>query len=171
MADTKQVLSVGPSMQEVVEPVRKSVRVRANAERAFRVFTKDMGSWWPRTHHIGKSPMTGIVIEGRPGGTIYSDQEDGTKCPWGTVLVWDPPRRLVFAWQVTPTWQFEPDLEKCSEVELLFTPADDGTTLVELEHRHFEKHGTGHAQMRDTVNGDGGWGTLLSLYAQQTETQ
>jgi hypothetical protein len=30
---------------------------------------------------------------------------------------------------------YEPDLARCSEVEVRFTPVDDGTTLVELEHR------------------------------------
>jgi hypothetical protein len=28
--------------------------VKASVEHAFRVFTEDMDSWWPRTHHIGK---------------------------------------------------------------------------------------------------------------------
>lgn len=170
MTDSGRDVGMGAAeAQALMEPVRKSVRVRATAERAFRVFTQDMGSWWPRTHHIGKSPMTGIVVDGRAGGAIYSEQEDGTPCPWATVLVWDPPRRFVMAWQVSPTWQFEPDLAKCSEVELQFTPADDGTTLVELEHRNIEKHGGACAQMRGMVNAEGGWGTLLTLFAKKAE--
>lgn len=35
------------------EPVRKSIRVKATPERAFRIFTEEMGSWWPKTHHFG----------------------------------------------------------------------------------------------------------------------
>lgn len=152
---------------QVLEPVRKSIRVRANAERAFRVFTEGMDSWWPRTHHIGSSPMKRVVVEGRAGGGIYTDQEDGTVCPWGTVLAWEPPHRFLMAWQVNPDWQYEPDLARCSEVELRFTPADDGTTLVELEHRNLQRHGGACATMRESVNADGGWGGLLVLFAEK----
>jgi uncharacterized protein YndB with AHSA1/START domain len=157
------------TQQSVLEPVRKSIRVRASAERAFRAFTTEMDSWWPRTHHIGKSPMKRVVFEGRRGGAIYTDQEDGTPCPWGTVLTWEPPHRFVFAWQVNPDWQYEPDLAKCSEVEVRFTPADDGTTLVELEHRNLERHGGDCATMRDKVNQEGGWNGLLVMFAAKAE--
>ena len=148
-------------------PVRKSVRVRANAERAFQVFTSGMDRWWPRTHHIGSSPMKRVVMEEKAGGAIYTEQEDGTACRWGTVLGWEPPHRFVMAWQVSPGWKFEPDLAKCSEVEVQFTPTDDGMTLVELEHRQLERHGGEWVAMREAVNSEGGWGTLLELFAQK----
>jgi uncharacterized protein YndB with AHSA1/START domain len=154
---------------KTLEPVRKSLHIRASAERAFRVFTAEMDSWWPKTHHIGSSPMKGIVIEGRRGGAIYTEQEDGTPCPWGTVLAWEPPYRFVMAWQVSPQWQYEPDLEKCSEVEVRFTPADDGTTLVELEHRDLQRHGGACATMREKVNAEGGWGGLLAAFGIKAE--
>src|SRR5947209_3134744 len=98
--------------------VVKNIRVRASAKKAFRVFTTEMDSWWPRSHHIGSSPMKRVVVEGKPGGDIYTEQEDGTNCPWGTVLTWEPPHRFVLAWRVSSTWQYEPDLDKCSEVEV-----------------------------------------------------
>ena len=148
-----------------LEPVVKSIRVRADAAKAFRVFTTEMDSWWPRTHHIGKSPIKRVVVEGLAGGSIYTEQEDGTDCPWGSVLAWEPPLRFVMAWQINPSWQFEPDLSRCSEVEVTFTPVDDGTTLVELVHRGLELHGGGCEKMREMVNSDGGWGTLLGMYA------
>jgi uncharacterized protein YndB with AHSA1/START domain len=147
--------------------LQRSITVRASVERAFNVFTSDFDSWWPRSHHIGKSPMKRAVIEGRVGGRCYSEQEDGTDCPWGSVLEWDPPRRFVFAWQITPEWAFEPDLSKSSEVELRFTPVEGGQTRVDLEHRHFERHGAGGATMRAGVGAPGGWGTLLDLFAER----
>jgi uncharacterized protein YndB with AHSA1/START domain len=150
-------------------PVRKSVRVKADVARAFRVFTEEMDSWWPRTHHIGSSPMKRVVVEGRPMGAIYTEQEDGTNCPWGSVLTWEPPHLFVMAWQIRPDWKFEPDLSKCSEVEVRFTPADDGTTLVELEHRGLTRHGVGCAKMREQVNAEGGWGALLGMFATKAD--
>lgn len=165
MADTR----AGEFATFDVAPVRKSIRVRAGAERAFRVFTKEMDTWWPRTHHIGSSPMKQVVVEDHTGGAIYTEQEDGTRCPWGTVLLWEPPTRFVMAWQVSPGWQYEPDLAKCSEVEVRFTPERDGSTLVELEHRDIHKHLGEWKKMRESVSGDGGWGSLLGLFARRIE--
>jgi uncharacterized protein YndB with AHSA1/START domain len=145
--------------------VRKSVTVQAGAERAFQVFIAGIDSWWPRTHHIGKSPMTKTIIEGRAGGRCYSEQADGSECDWGQVLEWEPPRRFVLAWQITHEWGYEPDLAKASEVEVRFTPVADGFTRVDVEHRHFERHGAGGVTMKATVDAPGGWSTILELFA------
>ena len=89
-----------------LEPVRKSIVVDTDPERAFTLFTDGFDSWWPRSHHIGKSPMTRAIVEGRVGGRCYSEQEDGTECRWGQVLVWEPPNRFVMAWQITHEWGY-----------------------------------------------------------------
>jgi uncharacterized protein YndB with AHSA1/START domain len=152
---------------EVLEitPVRKAITVQADAARAFRVFTEGFDSWWPRSHHIGKSPMTKGVLEGRVGGRCYSEQQDGTECDWGSILVWEPPHRLVIAWKITSEWGYEPDLARSSEVEIVFRQQSDGATRVELEHRHLERHGAGAAAMRTGIDSEGGWGMLLRLFA------
>ncbi|HEX6964266.1 MAG TPA: SRPBCC family protein [Gemmatimonadaceae bacterium] len=151
-------------------PVRKSVTVNASAARAFQIFTEGLDSWWPRTHHIGSSPMTRAIMECRAGGRCYSEQEDGTTCDWGQVLAWEPPRRFVMAWMINGEWQYEPDLAKSSEVEVRFTPLPDGSTRVDLEHRYFHRHGTGAGAMRTGVGGNGGWGDLLQLFAAAAES-
>jgi uncharacterized protein YndB with AHSA1/START domain len=153
--------------QDIFAPVQKSITVRASAERTFQVFTKEFDSWWPRSHHIGKSPLKRAVIEGRVGGRCYSEQDDGIDCPWGFVLEWDPPRRFVFSWNITHEWGYEPDTAKASEVEVRFTPVGEGQTRVDLEHRHFERHGIGGATMRAGVSAEGGWGTLLGMFAER----
>ena len=148
-----------------IQPVQLSITVKASIERAFRVFTAEYDTWWPRTHHIGKSPMKKAIIEGRKNGRCYTEQEDGSECDWGTVLVWEPPRRVVLAWQITGDWQYQPDLAQASEVEIRFTPIDSGGTRVELEHRHLERHGAGAAPMRTAVDAPDGWSGLLQLFA------
>src|SRR5580658_6612400 len=145
-------------------PVSKSITVRAGAERAFRVFTEGIDTWWPRGHHIGKLPAKKFVMEGRTGGRCYTEQTDGSECDWGQVIEWEPPRRFVMAWQVSPTWQYEPDVAKSSEVEVRFTPERDGSTRVDLEHRGFERHGAGWEQMRAQIDTQGGWGGMLQLF-------
>ena len=146
-------------------PVRKSVTVRAQPARAFEIFTREIDTWWPRTHHIGKSPMRRVLVEERAGGRCYTEQEDGTECDWGKVLVWDPPRRFVMAWQITHEWGYEPNLAKSSEVEVSFTPAADGGTQVNLVHRFFARHGAGAEAMRTAVGAPNGWTGLLQLFA------
>jgi len=147
-----------------VAPVRKSLTVQAGAALAFRVFTEEFDAWWPRTHHIGKAPMKKAIVEGRAGGRCYTEQTDGTECDWGTVLVWDPPNRLVMAWQIEGDWTYQPDVAKSSEVEVRFTAEPDGSTRVDLEHRHLERHGAGAAAMRTAVDSPNGWNGLLQLY-------
>jgi len=157
---------------DVPAAVQKTITVSASIERAFKVFAEGYDSWWPRTHHIGKVPMQKAIIEAREGGRCYTIQTDGSECDWGRVLVWDPPRRLVLAWQITHEWGYEPNLEKSSEVDIRFTPEPGGRTRVDLEHRHFERHGAGGTAMRTAVDSTGGWGTLLELFkARVEETQ
>ena len=154
-----------------LEPVRKSITVRAGAERAFRFFTEGFDNWWPRTHHIGSSPAKRFVVECKAGGRCYTEQIDGTDCPWGTVIEWEPPRRFVMAWQVSPTWQYEPNLANASEVEISFTALIDGSTRVDLEHRHFERHGAGGAAMRAMMDQPTAWVGVLELYCAAAEQE
>ena len=146
-------------------PVRKTITVNASVERAFAVFTEGFDTWWPRSHHIGGQPMEKAIIEMRAGGRMYSRQVDGSECDWGRVTSWEPPRRLVFAWQITHEWGYEPDLAKASEVEIIFTAMGPASTRVDLEHRHFERHGAGGPNMRTAVDSPNGWGGLLQMYA------
>jgi uncharacterized protein YndB with AHSA1/START domain/uncharacterized damage-inducible protein DinB len=144
--------------------VKRSVTVRANPERAFDVFTAGFDTWWPRSHHIGKQPLQRAVIEPHVGGRCYGREADGNECQWGTVTAWEPPTRLMIAWQIDPSWQFDPDLSHASEVEVVFTPEANGMTRVDLEHRHFERHGKDFERVRSGVGGEGGWGGLLRIF-------
>ena len=151
-----------------VAAVKKQVVVKAGLEQAFNVFTDGFDTWWPRGHHIGKQPLQKAVIEPRPGGRCYGREADGNECQWGTVTTWDPPNRLVIAWQIGPSWQFEPDLAKASEVEVRFTAEARGFTRVDLEHRHFERHGADFEKVRIPVDSAGGWDGLLQMFARRS---
>jgi uncharacterized protein YndB with AHSA1/START domain len=148
-----------------VEPVRKTIVVRAPIERAFAVFTEQLGAWWPASHHIGAQPMELAIMEPRAGGRVYERAADGTECDWGRVLAWDPPRRVVWSWHLNAQWQYVADPEQASEIEVRFTAVDAGQTQVQLEHRKFERHGPEGVTIRNAVDSAGGWGALLELYA------
>jgi len=161
-----------PAMDQTSEaPVRKSITVKAGVDRAFRVFTEGIDTWWPRAHHIGSSPAKKFIVEGHTDGRCYTEQMDGTECDWGRVLVWEPPRRFAMAWQVGPSWKYEPDLDKSSEVEICFTALSDGTTRVDLEHRCFERHGAGAAAMRGYMDAPNAWAGTLEIFARVAEKE
>jgi uncharacterized protein YndB with AHSA1/START domain len=149
--------------------VKKSITVNASVEHAFAVFTAEFDTWWPRSHHIGKSPMKQAIIETRVGGRCYTTQEDGTDSDWGRILEWDPPHRFLLAWQITHEWGYQPDLSKSSEVEVRFTPQPGGVTRVDLEHRHFERMGPDGETMRTGVGGPGGRSGLMELFKARAE--
>src|SRR6185436_11476155 len=109
-----------------VPPVTKQITVQSSQERAFRLFTDGMDRWWLREHHIGKSPMKKILVEPRPNGRWYTVCEDGSECDIGKVLTWDPPRRLVLAWQITGEWAFDPGF--VTEIDVRFSALGAKTT-------------------------------------------
>jgi len=149
--------------------VRSEVVVEAPADRAFRVFTEKMEAWWPATHHIGKAEMKSIILDGQTNGRWAEAGVDGSECDWGRVLVWDPPRRLVLAWQLTAEWKFDPNF--VTEVEINFTPIGAGKTRVALEHRNLERFGATEEQVIKSVGSDGGWPMILGQFANEASRQ
>ncbi len=151
-------------MSSKIEPIRKSLVVEAPIARAFSVLTEHMTMWWPRTHHVGASPMAACVVEPRVGGRWYEVGADGSECPWGRVLAWEPPTRVVLAWQLNAAFAFDPDL--VTEVEFTLHAQGERRTRVEFEHRHLERLGEAAAAAAAAQAMDGGWGGILALYAQ-----
>jgi uncharacterized protein YndB with AHSA1/START domain len=145
-------------------PVTLAVTVNGSPQRAFEVFTDRFFSWWPSDYHIGKQDPAEIVIEPHGGGRWFERGPDGAECDWGTVLTWDPPHRLVLAWQINGKWEYEPDLDRASEVELRFVEDGPGRTRVELSHGHLDRHGEAAAAVRNAVSSDGGWPVILQRY-------
>jgi uncharacterized protein YndB with AHSA1/START domain len=157
------------STQATDTSVRSSIVVEAPHERAFSVFTDDIGSWWVPDHHILEAELAEMVFEPREGGHVYDRGVDGSECRWARVLVYEPPNRVVFSWDINTRWQLETDLEKTSEVEVRFIPEAPDRTRVELEHRNLERHGDGWEQMRDAVGSPDGWGAGLRAFAARLE--
>ena len=145
--------------------VRHDVVVNAPLDKAFRVFTERFGDFKPREHNLLSVPIAETVFEPRVGGHIYDRGEDGTLCKWARIVAFEPPDRVVFTWDIGPTWQVETDLSRTSEVEVRFTAESDERTRVELEHRHIERHGDGWQSVAAGVDGDAGWPLYLGRYA------
>jgi uncharacterized protein YndB with AHSA1/START domain len=145
--------------------VRKEIVVEAPIERAFSVFTDRFGDFKPGEHNLLGAPITETTFEPRVGGHIYDRAEDGSECRWARIRAYEPPTRVVFSWDIGPTWQLEHDPANTSEVEVRFVPEGPNRTRVELEHRHIDRHGPGWEAVYDGVDGDGGWPLYLTRYA------
>jgi len=149
--------------------VHSSTVVEVPIERAFTVFTEETETWWDPEHHLIEAELERMVVEPRAGGTIYDLGVDGSECHWARVLAFEPPHRFVFSWDINLDWEIETDQAKTSEVEVRFTAEGPSRTLVELEHRHLDRHGEGWEQMRDAVGSENGWGSGLDGYARVVE--
>jgi uncharacterized protein YndB with AHSA1/START domain len=145
------------TVQEAATTVRESIVVQAPIERAFSVYTDEIGSWWSKDHHVLKAELAEMVFEPRVGGHIYDRGVDGSECRWARVLAYEPPRRVVFSWDINLGWEIETDPAKTSEVEVRFIAETPERTRVELEHRHLDRHGDGWESMRDAVGSPEGW--------------
>jgi len=146
------------------EVVRRQIVVPAPLEKAFAVFTERFGDFKPPEHNLLAAPIAETVFEPRVGGYIYDRATDGSECRWARVLAYEPPHRVVFSWDIGPTWQIETEPENTSEVEVRFVADGDDRTRVELEHRNLDRHGPGWQSVADGVGSDQGWPLYLARY-------
>jgi uncharacterized protein YndB with AHSA1/START domain len=147
------------SLRPVFPPLVKTVTVRVLPERAFRRFTAELASWWPlASHSVGQAEAETVVMESGVGGRIVERLRSGREYTWGTITVWDPPRRVAF------TWHPGRAPESAQDVEVTFRAQGAGTH-VELMHTGFERLGPlGKKTRRGYPRG---WAYVLGLFAER----
>ena len=147
-------------MSPTYPPVVKQLLVKAPPARAFQRFTAEMGTWWPlRSHSVFEGEADRVTFEGRVGGRIVESTPDGRDSVWGTVRLWDPPRRVAF------TWHPGHASEKAQDVEVTFTP-EAGQTRVQLTHTGFERLGKKQGRIASRAYGIG-WEYVFGLYGER----
>ena len=109
-----------------------ALRVKATPERAFAVFTGEIGAWWRPSGLFQTTPRA-------PGRLAFQDGRlietlaNGKVHEIGKVLAWAPPSHLIFSWRQA---SFPPDIH--TEVEVRFEAIGD-ETRVSVEHRGFDQ--------------------------------
>jgi uncharacterized protein YndB with AHSA1/START domain len=147
--------------------IHHELGIAADPERAFEAFTADLMNWWPADYTwSGRSALVEIGMEPGAGGLCFEVGPHGFRCDWGRVLTWDPPRRLVFTWQVGPNREPLPDPARASEVEVRFHEG-----RVALEHRGFERHGPTGDDYRKALASPEGWPFILDRFRSYLEDQ
>ena len=146
--------------------IQNSIVVDAPIDQAFSVFTDDFGGFKPPEHNMLSVEIEETVFETHVGGHIYDRGVDGSECRWARVLAFEPPKRVVFSWDISPHWQIESDPERTSEVEVRFISETPERTRVELEHRNLDRHGEGWEGLREGVHSDQGWPLYLQRFSE-----
>ena len=142
--------------------IQKSIRVDRPVDVAFKVFTEEIGAWWPLKEgfsFIGADEVEDCIIEGHVGGRMFERGSGGKEFVIGTVTAWDPPSRVSFTWPHS-------DSDVTTEVDVRFS-ADGDRTLVELEHGGWERLGVAGAKERGDY--DGGWEFVLSKFVERAD--
>jgi uncharacterized protein YndB with AHSA1/START domain len=104
----------------------KSKVLACDVGRAFELFTKRAGEWWPpRLRHTGDSASTIVMLA---TGRFFERGSDGHEVELGFVREWEPPDRLVLDWYPGT------DGDHPTRVELLFIA--EGATATRVEVRH-----------------------------------
>jgi uncharacterized protein YndB with AHSA1/START domain len=118
-----------------------SLRVAATPQRAFEVFSREIGAWWRPNMLFNFTPQSPGVLAFEPGidGRLTETLPDGEVFEIGRITAWEPGALLAFTWRQAT---FSPD--QVTHVEVRFE-AVDTETRVTVEHRGWESVPGSHA--------------------------
>ena len=154
-----KVSEVAQAGVAVVEPVVKEILVPLPESTAFDLFTVRASTWWPLvTHSVAGEEAVACTFEPRVGGRLYETARDGTEHTWGTLLCWEPPSRIALTWHPGRA----PSTEQ--HLEVTFSAAGGGSTLVRLVHTGWERLGKTAAVQRE--NYGRGWDVVLGHFVE-----
>lgn len=150
---------------------RAMVSVAVPPDLAFEIFTQEIDLWWRRgpAYRSARGERALIAIEPHEGGRVFESEAAGTPArEIGRVLVWAPPRRLVFEWRAV---NFAP--AERTEVEVVFEASAGGTHVTvthtgwaALRADHPVRHGAAVPEFIGRIGT--WWGRLLSAYRLRT---
>jgi hypothetical protein len=133
-----------------IATVQVTVHVAVDPTTAFRVFAEDFDEWY-RTGSVALGPRARrggpLHLEPFEGGRLLECRPSGTEVERARITVWQPGVRLVFVDR------------RSTEVDVRFTPENDGTRVV-LIHSGLDRLPPGHAA--DIAKH--GWSRLADWY-------
>ena len=138
-----------------MEPLEIGFTVSCPPGHAFEMWAERTSLWWPHGHSVSAAPGLTVTFEPRQGGRIFERTPGGDEHDWGEVLVWEPPRRLVYLWHL----RF--DRSDATEVEVTFAEVPEGTA-VSIVHRGWERLGEKGPERR--ARNEKGWAGVIEHY-------
>lgn len=155
----------GPSAQPSTEaegdlpPLVVEFEVAAPRAHAFDLWVRRTELWWPASHTMSGRPDR-IVFEPEVGGQIFEQAADGTRHPWGEIVLFDPPRRIRYRWHPF----FDPS--EATVVDVRFDETPTGT-LVHLEQTGWDALGPQGPPRRQRTAG--AWAAITERYRRQLD--
>jgi len=141
-------------LPKTIEPIVKTLMLKASCEKAFHHFTENIRVWWPLADHsLSEANAAMVKFEAQPGGRIYETEKSGKEREWGRVARCEPPHRIVFSWVLEQP-------ADATEIEVTFEEAGDGCKMT-LIHRGWEGRSDGKSH-RDGY--DSGWDGVLEAF-------
>jgi hypothetical protein len=131
-------------------PITAEITVPVTPTEAFVGFTAQMGEWWDPMLSPEPATFTGIAID--PEGPVASVHGD-EQYVWGRVTRWDP-----IGHYTQEFWLGHAE-EQPTTLDVRFTEAEAGGTLVHLEHGGWED---GSEDVREKYTH---WDDLLGRFA------
>jgi len=121
--------------------VMVSLRVAATAQRAFEVFTQDIGLWWRPSGLFQFTPRGDGALRFEPGpqGRLITEFANGKVFEIGRITTWAPGEKLAFTWRQA---SFAPD--QVTHVEVTFEPSG-AETRITVTHRGWDSLPQEHA--------------------------
>jgi uncharacterized protein YndB with AHSA1/START domain len=139
----------------MLEPLISRIEVPCSQQRAFEIFIRDMGSWWPlhkRSMSMkGGHPSKELKVDPRLSGKIVEIGHDSTEYHWGTIRTFNPHDLLAMDFHMGMP------ADKASLVEVRFTALDKNRTEVELTQSNWE----GFGDMAEMLRGHYGSGWVV----------
>jgi len=111
-----------------------ALRVPAGPQRAFEVFTEQIGLWWRPSDLFAFTPRSPGILAFEPGegGRLTETLPGGKVFEIGRITAWEPGRRLAFSWRQA---SFAPG--QATHVEVRFEAVGE-ETRVSVEHQGWD---------------------------------
>ena len=139
------------AQRDEFSPLRKSLDLTVPPATAFRIWTEELGRWWPLARHsVGAADALTCALESNVGGRIFETTRAGARHLWGTISAFEPSHRLAHSWHPGR------DPAAATSIELTFRPRAGGGSRLVLVH-----DGWRPASAARRADYDCGWDALL----------
>ncbi len=140
-------------------PVVRSASVDRNIDDTFRIFTTEIGAWWPLpTHGIFGDASGGVAFD---DDRLVERSVTGEENVWAEVTAWDPPNQLCLDWHPGR------NSDEATTVEVTFEAIEGGTRVI-IEHRGWERLGPDAIERRRQYMRPNAWGGVIDHFADAT---
>src|SRR5699024_8183367 len=107
---------------------------------------EDFKKWWPKAYTWSQDDLQDIFITPKVNGFCTEIGPNNFRIDWGTVTAFEKGKYIAFRWQIGPTRDPIPNVNKASLVTLTFEPLSTSKIKINLKHTEFQNHGENYKE-------------------------